>query len=207
METYLSTDQVKLARQLVTDNDNLEGLVISAGSLDPKLVLVAEAPPGAKEIETGLPFMGPPSGQELNKWLDYLGIKRTEVYFAKTVFGRPFKLKAERKSDRKPTNAELKAFAPLLDAELTHFTDRLIVPVGGTALSRLLGKQATITNLHGQLITAPVQRLDPVTNKYELTQQTYQLFPLFHPSYVRRFPSKRNLAYQDLDILKQLLNP
>lgn len=205
MSTYLSPDQIKVARQLVVQNDKLEGLVISAGSLDPKLVLVAEAP-GAKEIATGLPFMGP-SGQELNKWLEYLGINRTDIYFTKTVFGRPFNLKAGRKSDRKPTNREMKTFAPLLDAELAHFTNRLIVPVGGTALSRLLGNQATITNLHGQLLTAPIQRLNPVTNKYELTAQTYQLFPLFHPSYIRRFPSKRDLAYQDLDILKQLLNP
>ncbi|MCY9807407.1 uracil-DNA glycosylase [Lentilactobacillus senioris] len=203
MSTYLSTDQIEMARQLVAQNNKLEGLVISAGSLDPKFVLVAEAP-GSKEIETGLPFMGP-SGQELNKWLDYLEITRADIYFTKTVFARPFNLKAGRKSDRKPTNTEMKAFAPLLDAELIHFTDRLIVPVGGTALTRLLGKQSTITNLHGQLITTPIQRLDPVTNKYELTTQAYQLFPLFHPSYIRRFPSKRDLAYQDLNTLKQLL--
>lgn len=203
MDTYLSTDQVQLAEQLVSQNDKLEGLVISAGNLDPKLVLVAEAP-GAKEIETGLPFMGP-SGQELNQWLEYLGISREDIYFTKTVFGRPFNLNAGRKSDRKPTDTEMKAFAPLLDAELVHFTDRLIVPVGGAALTRLLGKQATITKFHGQLIHTQIQRLNSATNKYELTKQTYHLFPLFHPSYIRRFPSKRELAYQDLAVLKQLL--
>lgn len=205
MTTYLSTDQIKTAQHLVDQNDKLEGLVISAGSLDPKMVLVAEAP-GKKEIELGLPFMGP-SGQELNKWLDYLEISREEIYFTKTVFGRPFNLKNNRKSDRKPTDAEMKAFAPLLDDELAHFTNKLIVPVGGTALARLLGKQATITKMHGKLITSPIQQLNVITDKYEFTKQDYQLFPLFHPSYIRRFPSKRELAYQDLAALKKLINP
>lgn len=203
MLSYLSATQVESAQQLIAQNDRLEGFVISGGNLDPKLVLVAEAP-GAKEIATGLPFMGP-SGKELDRWLTELNLDRSAIYFTKTVLGRPFRLKNGRKSDRKPTGTEMKTFAPFLDSELAHFADHLIVPLGGAALERLLGPKAAITQLHGQLITTPVQRLNPATLKYEETAVSYRLFPLFHPSYVRRFPSKRELAEQDLGKLKQLL--
>lgn len=63
MATALNSNQIGKMKQLILDNPKLEGLVLGAGSLKPKFVLVAEAP-GKKEIELGRGFVGP-SGQEL----------------------------------------------------------------------------------------------------------------------------------------------
>ncbi|WP_172188594.1 uracil-DNA glycosylase [Lentilactobacillus kribbianus] len=203
MPTYLGTKQLALAQQICDNDDRLEGIVSSNGNLAAKVVLVAEAP-GATEIKTGLPFTGR-SGQELDAWLQELQLTRADIYITKTVFSRPFNLKNNRKSDRKPSQKEINQSAPILDFDLSHFPDSLIVPLGGTALNRLLGKKDTISTIHGQLITTPLQVYDEATQRYHSGDHAYQVFPLFHPSYIKRFPSKRPLALADLSKLKQII--
>lgn len=203
MPTYLETKQLALAQQICDNNDRLEGVVASNGNLAAKVVLVAEAP-GATEVQTGRPFTGR-SGQELDNWLHELQLTRGDIYITKTVFSRPFNLKNNRKSDRKPSQKEINQSAPILDFDLAHFPDSLIVPLGGTAVKRLLGKKATISAVHGQLINSQLQVFDEVTQRYDCGDRAYQVFPLFHPSYIKRFPSKRASALSDLAQLKQII--
>lgn len=204
MATFLTPALIQHAHELIDANENLEGFVPGEGSLTPKLVLVSEAP-GAKEAELSHGFQGR-AGTELNDWLALLGLTRDEIYMTGAVRARPFTEKNGRKRDRRPTQAELKAFAPLLDHELVALpAGTLLVPLGNTGLQRLLGNKMKITQVHGELMKMPILTFHAAVEKFRPSVRTYSLFPLFHPSYVRRFPSKRSLVEDDLKMLKTFL--
>lgn len=204
MVTAITTDQIVTMKQIVSANPNLEGLVLGAGSLTPKFILVAEAP-GKKEIELGRGFVGP-SGQELQQWLDYLGVKREEIYMTAAVRARPIRIKNDSKRDRPPTQKEIKEFAPFLDSELTLLKADVLVVLGNTALQRLLGQDYKISQVHGELIKHAILEYDEKSNQFKFGTKTWTIIPLFHPSYVRRFPKQnRPLVATDLGKVKEFL--
>lgn len=204
MATFLTRQLIDTARQIVAESPALEGFVPGEGSLTPQFTVVSEAP-GKVEAQTGHGFMGP-AGQELNYWLAELGVTRDEIYLTGAVRARPFSETNGRKKDRKPTAAEEQAFAPLLDFELASLPAKndLLVPLGNTGLQRLLGKSEKVGTVHGQLIRRPVRYWDG--GHYRWSKRQYLLFTMFHPSYVRRFPSQRPLVMADVARLKQILS-
>lgn len=204
MATAITPTQAQQMRDLSANNPKLEGLVLGAGSLQPKFIIVAEAP-GRKEIELGRGFVGP-SGQELQTWLDELGVSREEIYITAAVRARPFSEKNGSKKDRPPSKAEIKAFAEFLDYELAHLQSDVIITLGNTALQRLLGPEYKVSEVHGQFLQTPLLEYDPVTQNYHAGQKIWTVIPLFHPSYVRRFAAKnRPLVAADLAKIKKFL--
>lgn len=181
--------------QAVTKQNRLEGFVPGEGVAHPRVMLVGEAP-GQTEIETGHPFVGA-SGKELTKMLALAGLTREEVYITSVVRSRPFAVRQvvdkktgqpiEKRPNRTPTKREVAAFAPLFDWELAAVDPEVIVPLGNTALQRLLGKTALIGDLHGQVLRQPV--LTMVDGKYCPGNKTYVVIPMYHPAaylYARR---------------------
>lgn len=61
---------------------------------------------------------------------------------------------------------------------------KIIVPLGNTALQRLLGPQANIGKLHGQLLNQPIQRAKKDGSGYEFTTTNSLLVPMYHPAAV-----------------------
>lgn len=205
MTSLLTTAQQAQGRALLTQFDHLEGFVPGEGSLTPALVMVSEAP-GKVEAQVGHPFQGP-AGKELDRWLAALGLTRSEVYLTGAVRSRPYQLgPTGLKRDRRPTPAEITASAPLLDAELQQLQDRLLVPLGNTGLQRLLGPKVKISAVHGQLLTQPIRQWSAADQRFELTTVAYRLFPLYHPSYSRRFKKILPTVNADLAALKQILD-
>lgn len=203
MATLFTDQMIKIAKQISDDNPFLEGFVPGEGALDPKFVMIGEAP-GQKEAEQGHPFVGP-SGQELDVWLDQLGITRQQIYITGPVRSRPFRVKNGRKSDRKPTPSEIQASAPLFDSELAQMQGHLLVSLGNTGLERLIGGSVKITQMHGQLLHQPIQVWNAEEQVFQPSKVEYDIFPLYHPSYVRRFKSKRAEVLEDLRQLKKLI--
>lgn len=204
MATLLTPAQQQQGRALLQQFDQLEGFVPGEGSLTPALVMVSEAP-GKVEAQVGHPFQGP-AGTELNRWLAELQLTRAEIYLTGAVRSRPYAIgKTGLKRDRKPTRAEVIASAPLLDSELAQLTGRLLVPLGNTGLQRLLGPTYKISQVHGQLLTLPIRYWNVDQQRFELTAQTYSLFPLYHPSYSRRFKKVLPAVEADLVALKRVL--
>ena len=204
MATFLTPSLIEQAHRIIDKSDQLEGFVPGEGSLTPKFVLVSEAP-GAKEAQLSHGFQGP-ACTELNSWLTALGVRREEISITGAVRSRPFTETNGRKKDRRPSQEEIIAFAPLLDYELAQLpADTLLVPMGNTGLQRLLGRQMKISQVHGELIKSPVLDFHASTKRFVLGTRTYSVLPLFHPSYIRRFPSKRGLVNEDLAMLKSLL--
>lgn len=204
MSTLLTPTQLKYGQQLSQKFEHLEGFVPGEGTATPLLVLVSEAP-GKVEAQVGHPFQGP-AGALLNQWLAQLGVTRDQLYLTGAVRSRPYTVgPTGKKRDRRPTSAEIIASAPLLDAELQRLAGHLLVPLGNTGLQRLLGAQYKISQVHGQCLTQPIRYWNADAQRFDLTTQRYRIFPLFHPSYARRFKKVRPAVAQDLATLAQFI--
>ncbi|PIC65057.1 uracil-DNA glycosylase [Sporosarcina sp. P13] len=183
----------------------VEGFVRGEGPQSPTLLLIGEAP-GEHEGVHGVPFIGR-AGDELMKSLASVGLTREDVYMTSAFRSRPYKwgtkkerdgTLTERKYNRPPTQREQLAHAPVLDYEVANLTPKLIVTLGNIGLQRLLGKQAKVTLLHGQLITQPIQYLKALDDtQYSWTDETYTILPTFHPASIFYRPSLRPNLEED----------
>lgn len=170
----------------------LEDFLEGAGPLHPHLMIVGEAP-GREEIESHIPFHGA-SGKELMRFLNLAGYKREDVYITSVVRSRPYSVKQvkDRRTgkivtkypNRTPSNKEVRIYAPLFDWELHQVQPDVIIPVGNTALHRLLGPDEVISAVHGQLIQHPVLEFNSATGQYQWSQASYQIVPTYHPAAV-----------------------
>lgn len=65
-------------------------------------------------------------------------------------------------------------------------------------LQRLLGKSATVSKLHGQLLQRPVQILESLNStQYTWSSETYTIIPTYHPASVFYRPSNREFLEDD----------
>lgn len=191
----------------------VQGFVHSQGNSSPKLLLIGEAP-GENEIETGIPFIGR-AGTELMKSLESIGLTREDVYFTSSVRSRPYRWGTKKERDgtivkrtynRAPKPSEILAHAPLLDYEIQHLKPKLIVTLGNVGLKRLLGKDAKVTELHGQKIRQSIQYLNNLKDlQYSLTTEAYVIVPTFHPASIFYRPSLREFVQQDWQQIGQYL--
>lgn len=167
-------------------NDLSDRIVFGEGDPDARLLIVGEAP-GADEDARGEPFVGR-AGQLLDQALDSVGIDRDTVWLTNMVKFRP-------PGNRNPTQAEIKASEPILLEEIRLVNPQIIVPLGNVPSQFLLGTKEGITRLHGQWFE----------------WQGIRVFPLFHPAYLLRNPSRTQgspkwLMWQALQELKATLD-
>ena len=180
-----------------TAGRQLAGFTPGQGPLHPDIMLFGEAP-GRHEEQVNIPFSGA-SGQELMKLLNSIGYSRDNTYITSVVRQRPYSIKqvrdkkigelVEKRPNRTPTKKEVLAFAPLFDWELATVAPRIIVPLGNTALQRLLGPTTNIGELHGQKLVRPIQQATSDGKGYQWSTDDYTLVPMYHPSailYARR---------------------
>lgn len=192
-----------------TKDRQLTGFTPGQGPLNPDLMLVGEAP-GRYEEKVNIPFSGA-SGQELMKLIESIVYSRSTVYITSVVRQRPYSIKKaidkktgeviEKRPNRTPTKKEVLAFAPLFDWELAQVKPKIIVTLGNTALQRLLGSQANIGKLHGQLLHEKIQRTNDAHDGYELTTDKHWIMPMYHPAavlYARRLEPTIKADWQQL---------
>ncbi|QDI91777.1 uracil-DNA glycosylase [Salicibibacter halophilus] len=196
--------------QSTLENHQLEGFLTGAGNEDAEIMFIGEAP-GEKEAETGEPFCGR-SGKVLDSYLTALGLARKDVYITSAVRSRPFKWGERRpngesvmkKINRKPTEKEIFAHAPLLDYQIGAVRPRVIVSLGGVALKRLLGNAAKISMMHGDIQHSPVQKSKK--DNYQWSIETYDICALYHPAAVFYNPSIRTAIDEDVKALRSHLD-
>ncbi len=113
--------------------------VFGVGNESAEWLFVGEGP-GADEDEQGDPFVGQ-AGKLLDSMLAAIGIKRgREVYIANVVKCRP-------PGNRTPTLDEAQACAAFLDRQIDLIAPKIIVALGKTAATRLLGTEASLASL------------------------------------------------------------
>ncbi len=157
-------------------------VVFGVGDTEADLFFCGEAP-GADEETQGEPFVGK-AGQLLTRIINAMGLKRTGVYIANIMNWRP-----ETSSgfgNRPPTQEEMHFCLPYLRAQLSIVNPKVIVALGSTAVSGLLGPD-------------PDRRMGSVRGKW----YQYEGVPLlvtYHPSYVLRNGSNeiKRLIWSDM---------
>jgi DNA polymerase len=147
--------------------------VFGEGPIDAPVMFVGEQP-GDQEDLAGKPFVGP-AGQVFDKALGEAGLDRTRAYVTNAVKHFKFELRGKRRIHQKPNAGEVQACRFWLGLERDFVKPRLVVALGATALTSLLGKTTSISSLRDQDAT-----LDDGT----------KLLATVHPSYLLRLPDE-----------------
>jgi len=163
-----------------------ENLVFGEGDPDARLMLVGEAP-GEDEDESGRPFVGR-AGQLLDKVLASVGIDREDVYITNIVKFRP-------PGNRNPRPEEVAASEWVLLEQLRIVRPQVLVPLGNVPTQYFLKTTEGISRTRGKWHD----------------WHGIRLFPLFHPAYLLRNPSRERgapkwITWNDMKELKQVLD-
>ena len=110
-------------------------IVFGDGDPNAKLMFVGEGP-GADEDAQGLPFVGR-GGQLLNNMITAMGLRRDQVYIANIVKCRP-------PQNRVPEPIEANACKPFLFRQIEAVQPRMLVALGATAATYLLGVKTSL---------------------------------------------------------------
>jgi DNA polymerase len=148
-------------------------IVFADGDPNARLMFVGEGP-GADEDASGLPFVGK-AGQLLNNMIAAMGLKRGEVYIANIVKCRP-------PGNRTPEFIEATTCSQFLLKQIDIVRPEVIVALGATAATYLLGVKQSLASLRGSWHTARGAKV-AVT---------------YHPAFLLRDPRQKVEAWKDL---------
>ncbi len=150
-------------------------IVFGDGDPNARLMFVGEGP-GADEDAQGLPFVGR-GGQLLNNMINAMGLKREEVYIANIVKCRPPK-------NRVPEPIEANTCKPFLFQQIEVIQPEVIVALGSTAATYLLGAKTSLSSLRGRVHHA----------------FNTKLIVTYHPAFLLRDPTQKKEAWKDLQM-------
>lgn len=155
-------------------------IVFGQGDPNARLMFVGEGP-GADEDAQGLPFVGR-AGQLLNNMISAMGLKREETYICNVVKCRP-------PGNRTPEPDEANSCAQFLFRQIDVVRPQVIVALGATAATYLLGQRQPLAGLRGRVHAF----------------RGSSLIVTYHPAYLLRDPRQKKEAWADLQIaMKEL---
>ncbi|MGB9667570.1 MAG: uracil-DNA glycosylase [Thermosulfidibacteraceae bacterium] len=159
-----------------------KNLVFGEGNPNAKIMFIGEAP-GREEDEQGRPFVGQ-AGQHLTKLIEFIGLKREEVYIANVLKCRP-------PNNRNPLPQEIEACKDFLFRQISIINPKIICTLGTFSTQLLLlNNRIQITRVRGNLLKG---------------WKNYMVFPTFHPSYLLRNPGSKKTAIEDFKKIKEIL--
>lgn len=153
--------------------------VFGEGNPQARLMFIGEGP-GGDEDRLGRPFVGR-AGQLLDKMILAMQFTREEVYIANVVKCRP-------PGNRVPSPDEAIACIGYLKRQIQLIQPEVIVLLGATAVSFLLGKTEGITRLRGKW----------------LAYEGIPVMPTFHPAFLLRQESAKRDAWNDLKMVMKV---
>ena len=159
-------------------------MVFGAGNPQAQLMIIGEAP-GAQEDLQGQPFVGP-SGHLLDLMLHSVGLDRTEVYISNILPWRP-------PANRKPSESEIALFTPFIRRHIALIKPKVLLLLGGSAVSALMQTNAGITKIRGRWLT------------YTDEELTIDAIASFHPAFLLRTPAQKKLSWRDFLAVKKRL--
>ncbi len=156
-------------------------IVFGVGHPQADLMFVGEAP-GADEDAQGIPFVGR-AGQLLTKIIEAINLTRDDVYIANIIKCRP-------PQNRNPEPDEVASCEPFLFRQIDAIQPKVIVALGKYAAQTLLRTETPISRLRGQVFD----------------YRGAKLIPTFHPAYLLRNPSSKREVWEDMKLVRSLLN-
>ena len=151
------------------------------GNPKAELVCVGEAP-GAKEDETGRPFVGQ-AGQLLTKILAAIDLTREQVFIVNVLKHRP-------PWNRNPRPEEVEACSPYLVRQIELIKPKVIVAFGSFAAQTLLQTKTPIGQLRG------------LVHRYHGTP----LVVTYHPAALLRNPAWKRPTWEDVKLARRILD-
>jgi uracil-DNA glycosylase family protein len=128
--------------------------VFGRGPARAKLMLVGEQP-GDQEDLAGEPFVGP-AGRLLRTALEEAGIDPDSVYMTNAVKHFKWRRQGKRRIHDKPRRAEVVACHFWLESEIAVIRPAIIVALGATAATALLGSAVRVTRDRGRYFPSPL---------------------------------------------------
>ncbi|MGV2186602.1 UdgX family uracil-DNA binding protein [Rhizobium rhizogenes] len=129
---------------------NATHLVFGDGPRNAEIVLVGEQP-GDKEDLAGKPFVGP-AGRLLDQCLEEAGIDRDRCYVTNAVKHFKYQMRGKKRLHARPNAGEMQRCAWWLGAELELLQPKLVVALGATAVSSLLGSKVRVMRDRGRIL-------------------------------------------------------
>jgi uracil-DNA glycosylase family 4 len=155
-------------------------IVFADGDPNARIMFVGEGP-GADEDAQGLPFVGR-AGQLLNNMIGAMGLRREQVYIANIVKCRP-------PQNRKPESDEANTCMPFLERQIDIVRPEVLVALGATAATYLLGMRGSIAAMRGRM------------HDY----RGIQTVVTYHPAFLLRDPSQKKETWKDLQMAMTVL--
>jgi len=180
---YEELREVAMSCEACRLHDGRTQVVFSDGPSDARLMVVGEAP-GANEDKTGVPFVGQ-AGKYLDLLLATVGLSREDsVYIANVLKCRP-------PGNRNPMPDEIESCSPYLRKQIDLVRPQALLAVGSFSGQLLTGREKTaLGKLRGQV-------------------HAYHGVPLvvtYHPAALLRNPKWTRLFWEDLQLLRSVLD-
>ena len=161
------------------------------GSVDSKVLFVAEAPGRLGADRTGIPLFGDRTGDNFDMLLANIGWRRESIFITNAILCNP---KQENGNNGTPTPEEIANCSAYLEMVITLLNPDVIVTLGATALCAL-----------GMLSPHGIELRDGVAQ--DVPWRNARLFPLYHPGpraiIHRSLPKQRS----DFMLLSKIVHP
>jgi len=181
----LKLESLKKNIQLIKNCElkkNATNLVFGDGNINAKIMIIGEGP-GAQEDAEGIPFVGR-AGKLLDKMLEAIQLDRDKVYISNVVNYRP-------PANRRPTEDEIKKYLPYLKTHIEIINPKILILLGSTALTALIGNIEVISKARGKWIQKEIGKIKP------------WIIASFHPAFLMRQPEQKKLAWIDLKMVRE----
>lgn len=152
-------------------------VVFGEGNEEADIMFVGEGP-GYYEDVQGRPFVGK-AGQLLDKMIEAMNYKRSDVYIANVVKCRP-------PENRNPMEDECNACLDYLRWQVKLVNPKIIVCLGAVAAKNLIDSDLSITRQRGSFVK----------------KGNIYFMPTFHPSYLLRNEAAKKDVWEDLKEVK-----
>ncbi|WP_318186580.1 UdgX family uracil-DNA binding protein [Pelagicoccus enzymogenes] len=170
-------------------------VVFGEGRFDARLMIVGEQP-GDREDIAGKPFVGP-AGELLDDALQVVGINRDDAYVTNAVKHFKWRPSGKVRLHQKPDAKEVHACKPWLQRELEQVRPEVVLCLGSTAASAILGRPVSVTQERGL---------------HDDPGLPYAVVVTFHPAYLLRLQDvkerrRAERAFcEDLGLCNQFIN-
>ena len=136
------------------------------GPVNARVMFVGEAPGRKGADRTRVPFSGDQSGQNFDRFLASINLRRTEIFITSAALCNP---RSESGANRRPTSSEIKNCSDFLRRTFALIDPHLVVTLGTVALDAL-------KSIHDHDFTLK-------DDAAKIRQwHTRLLIPLYHPS-------------------------
>ena len=175
-------------KQLITNikncvlKKNSTNIVFSDGNPNAKIMIIGEGP-GANEDLEGVPFIGK-TGQLLDKMLLSINLDRDNVYITNVVSYRP-------PENRAPNAEEVIRYLPYLTKHIEIIDPKILILLGSTALSAVIGGDQVISDVRGKWIEKKIGKCNT------------SVITSFHPAFLMRQPDQKAMSWIDLKMIKK----